>query len=100
MLFHLPKIVIAFFVGQPEEVEALVDTLTIEGATLTDTLSNCELQQLAELSQELHLSNEIESQSKFVLLVHLFCVFLILLMGYKHCLATKFYVFVINIAFV
>lgn len=66
MLFCKPYLSILFFVGQPEEVEALVDTLTIEGATLTDTLSNCELQQLAELSQELHLSNEIENQSKSI----------------------------------
>lgn len=56
-----------FLLGQPEEVEALVDTLTIEGTTLNDPqlspLSNCDLQQLAELSQELHLSNEMENQS-------------------------------------
>lgn len=47
---------------QPEEVEALVDTLTIDGAALNEAqlsaFSNCDLQQLAELSQELHLNAE------------------------------------------
>lgn len=49
---------------QPEEVEALVDTLTIDGAALNDTplsaFANCDLQQLAELSQELHLSGDVD----------------------------------------
>lgn len=49
---------------QPEEVEALVDTLTIDGAALNDAqlsaLSGCDLQQLAELSHELHLNSEME----------------------------------------
>lgn len=60
--------------GQPEEVETLVDTLTMEGATLNEAqlsaLSHCDLQQLAELSQELHLSNEMGNQSK---LIHTIC---------------------------
>lgn len=45
-------------------MEALVDTLTIDGASLNDAqlsaFSNCDLQQLAELSQELHLNSEME----------------------------------------
>lgn len=53
---------------QPEEVEALVDTLTIDGAALNDAqlsaLSNCDLQQLAELSQELHLNSEMEQSQQ------------------------------------
>lgn len=53
---------------QSEEVEALVDTLTIDGAALNDAqlsaLSNCDLQQLAELSQELHLNSEMEQSQQ------------------------------------
>lgn len=53
---------------QPEEVEALVDTLTIDGASLNDAqltaFTNCDLQQLAELSQELNLNNEMETSEQ------------------------------------
>lgn len=49
-------------------MEALVDTLTIEGATLNESnlsgLTSTDIQQLAELSQELHLSNEMETDGK------------------------------------
>lgn len=45
-------------------MEALVDTLTIDGTALNDAqlsaFSNCDLQQLAELSQELHLNSDME----------------------------------------
>lgn len=72
---HLVKF--GLILAEPEEVEALVDTLTIEGATLNDAqlsaLSGCDLQQLAELSKELHLTNEISHQGKA--LFYLFCVF-------------------------
>lgn len=51
---------------EAEEVETLVDTLTIDGATLNDAFSNCDLQQLAELSQELHLNSEMEQQEQHI----------------------------------
>nr|XP_974962.1 PREDICTED: protein lin-54 homolog isoform X1 [Tribolium castaneum] len=58
--------------GNNEDVEALVDTLTIDGATLTETnltsLSSTDIQQLAELSQELHLSNDMETDEPEVII--------------------------------
>lgn len=52
------------FSAPVEEAEAMVDTLTIDGVTLSDAqlsaFSGCDLQQLAELSQELHYANDAE----------------------------------------
>ncbi|XP_044252971.1 protein lin-54 homolog isoform X2 [Tribolium madens] len=56
--------------GNNEDVEALVDTLTIDGATLNETnlssLSSTDIQQLAELSHELHLSNDMETDEVII----------------------------------
>jgi hypothetical protein len=53
------------FIGNSEDVEALVDTLTIDGSALNESnlssLTSTDIQQLAELSHELHLSNEMET---------------------------------------
>ncbi|XP_063904049.1 protein lin-54 homolog isoform X2 [Zophobas morio] len=57
-------------IGGSDDVEALVDTLTIEGATLNESnlsgLTSTDIQQLAELSQELHLSNEMETDEVII----------------------------------
>ncbi|XP_044758263.1 protein lin-54 homolog isoform X2 [Coccinella septempunctata] len=48
-----------------EDVESLVNTLSIEGATLTEnnlSLTTTDLQRLAELSQELNFNNSMETE--------------------------------------
>lgn len=61
--FHL------FIESSEEQTEALVETLNIEGATLTETnlsnLSSSDIQTLTELSQDLTLTNEMETEGEF-----------------------------------
>jgi hypothetical protein len=58
--------------GNSEDVEALVDTLTIDGSALNESnlssLTSTDIQQLAELSHELHLSNEMETDEPEVII--------------------------------
>ncbi|KAK9887835.1 hypothetical protein WA026_000146 [Henosepilachna vigintioctopunctata] len=57
----------------PEDVECLVNTLNMEGATLTESnasLLTTDLQRLAQFSQELHLSNAMETEDGDVIIEH------------------------------
>lgn len=53
------------FVESSDDVESLVNTLNIEGSTLTESnisLTTTDLQRLAELSQELNFNNSMETE--------------------------------------
>lgn len=59
------------FVESSEDVESLVNTLNIEGATLTEgniSLTTTDLQRLAELSQELSFNNSMETEDTEVII--------------------------------